>query len=485
MAKKRDNSDVEGDINAEVNADAENGIYAKYLDSIPEASAPKPFVAIVGRPNVGKSTLYNRLTRSRDAIVDDRPGVTRDRMVGIGRIGSNPYWVVDTGGIEVDKEELHQLMKSQVDTALENCNAVIFIVDGREGVTSVDFSIAKQLRGNQERNIYLAVNKAEGLEKGMVEADFYQLGLGEPHAISGKNGDGITAMMEQVLTEIKAPERTPQSLVGLSDSAPAIALIGRPNVGKSTMVNTLVGEERVVVFDAPGTTRDSIDVPVTISGKDYLLVDTAGMRRKSKIDDRVERFSVMKSVKAIERSQLVLVMLDAREGVVDQDSRLISLVLNSGRSMILLINKWDGMSEYDRDQVKAGIDKRLPYLKNVPMLFISAKNNKGINELPKWINKVIASAMIDMGTGELNRIINHATTKRTPPMVGIRSIKLKFAHQGGINPPHVIMHGNMLDKLPQTYVRFLTNSIESEFKLVGTRVRLSFKNSDNPYDKKL
>ena len=327
MTKKRRISDIDSEYEEMLNLDNENESFEDFEETPLEAAAIKPFVAVVGRPNVGKSTLFNRLTRSRDAIVDDRPGVTRDRMIGIGRIGPSPYWVVDTGGIEADKEELHLLMKSQVDAALEDCNAVIFLVDGRDGVTPVDFSIAKQLRGNRDRKVYLAVNKAEGLDRAMLEADFYQLGLGQPHAISGKNGDGINSMMDQVLSEIEMPEESAQSLVGLPDSAPAIALIGRPNVGKSTMVNTLVGEERVVVFDAPGTTRDSIDVPVTISGTDYLLVDTAGMRRKSKIDDRVERFSVMKSVKAIERSQLVLVMLDAREGVVDQDSRLISLVL--------------------------------------------------------------------------------------------------------------------------------------------------------------
>ncbi len=465
-----------------------NSDYEDHLDILDEGydtrSEIKPFVAIVGRPNVGKSTLFNRLTRSRDAIVDDRPGVTRDRMVGVGRVGDKPYWVIDTGGIEADKEELHGLMKYQVDAALESCEAVIFIVDGREGATPVDFEIAKQLRGDKSRKLFLAVNKSEGFDKGMLEADFYQLGIGEPNAISGKNGDGINQMMNKVLDELEVSHMNPSEELGLPSHVPAISVIGRPNVGKSTMVNALVGEERVVVFDAPGTTRDSIDVPIHLGGNEYVLVDTAGMRRKSKIDDRVERFSVMKSVKAIERSQMVLVMLDARAGVVDQDSRLISLVLNSGRSMILCVNKWDGMSEYDREQCKASIDKRLPYLKNVPVLFTSAKNGKGFKELPKLINKVIASAMADMSTGELNRIMTRVSTQRTPPMVGGRSIKLKFAHQGGVNPPHVIIHGNMLDKLPQTYLRFITNTIESEFKLIGTRVRLSFRVSDNPFDKK-
>ncbi len=445
---------------------------------------PKPFIAIVGRPNVGKSTLYNRLTRSRDAIVDDQPGVTRDRMVGIGRMGAVPYWIVDTGGIEADKEEIHALMRLQVDAALEDCDAVIFIVDGRDGATPVDFEIAKQLRADTGRKVYLAVNKAEGLDKAITASDFYKLGLGEPQVVSGKNGDGVRVMMDRILDEVQMPDAAiAREQVGLPKGVPAISIIGRPNVGKSTLVNTLVGEQRVVVFDEPGTTRDSIDAPVKLNDKQYLLVDTAGMRRKARIDDRIERFSVMKSVRAIERSQLVLLLIDARMGVVEQDSRLISLVLNSGRSLILLVNKWDGMSEYERAQTKASIDKRLRYLGNAPILFVSAKYGAGLKEVPLLVEKAIASAMIDMGTGELNRIIEEAAIKRTPPMVGMRSIKLKYAHQGGVNPPHVIIHGNMLDKLPQTYTRYLTNSIESAFKLVGTRVRLSFKVSENPYDK--
>ncbi|MGH1428442.1 MAG: ribosome biogenesis GTPase Der [Arenicella sp.] len=442
---------------------------------------PRPFIAIVGRPNVGKSTLYNRLTRSRDAIVDDKPGITRDRMVGIGRIGQSPYWIVDTGGIESDESDLHHLMKIQVDAALEECEAVIYIVDGRDGVTTVDDQIARQLRSNKDLPVFLAVNKVEGLEKSVVTAEFYQLGLGEPTPVSGKNGDGVVILMNTILEEIS--HRKIKNKTGEIDSQnPLISIIGRPNVGKSTLVNSIAGEERVVVFDMPGTTRDSIDVPVKLGGKNYTLVDTAGMRKKSRIDDRIERFSVMKSVKAIERSQIVLVMLDARDGVVEQDSRLISLVLNSGRSMIMLVNKWDDMSDYDRERAKISLDVKLRHLSNVPTLYISAKNKKGYKELPKLIDKVYDSAMVDMGTGELNRILKAATIKRTPPMSGIRSIKLKFAHQGGVNPPHIIIHGNMLDKLPHTYLRYLSNTFEDEFNLVGTRVRLSFKISDNPYD---
>jgi GTP-binding protein len=402
-------------------------------------------------------------------------------MIGVGRIGKKPCWIVDTGGIESDKDDLHGLMRLQVNAALEECEAVIYIVDGRDGITPVDDTIARQLRANKGLPVYLGVNKVEGLDKSVVTADFYRLGLGEPVAISGKNGDGVVAFINSILDDIedlKIKDKT-----SITDSRnPLISIIGRPNVGKSTLVNSLAGEERVVVYDMPGTTRDSVDVPVKLGGKEYTLVDTAGMRKKSRIDDRIERFSVMKSVKAIERSQVVLVMLDARDGVVEQDSRLISLVLNSGRSMILLINKWDDMDEYDREQAKVSLDKRLRHINNVPSLFISAKNKKGYKELPKLIDKVYDSAMVDMGTGTLNQILKSATIKRTPPMVGIRSIKLKFAHQGGVNPPHIVIHGNMLDKLPQTYLRYLSNTFETAFKLIGTRVRLSFKISDNPYD---
>jgi len=464
-------------------SDSEEEYFEEPSDIEFEEQAPRPFIAIVGRPNVGKSTLYNRLTRSRDAIVDDRPGVTRDRMFGIGRIGQGGYWVVDTGGIESDKDDLHDLMRTQVDTALDECDAVIYIVDGREGMTTVDAAIAKQLRQNKDLPVYLAVNKVEGLDKNLVSAEFYQCGLGEPKAVSGKNGDGVVKFINTIMGELK-DRQVKEKKNNLESQHPRISIIGRPNVGKSTLVNSIAGEERVVVYDMPGTTRDSIDVPVWIGRNQYTLVDTAGMRKKSRIDDRIERFSVMKSVKAIERSQVVLVMMDAREKVVEQDSRLISLVLNSGRSMILLINKWDDMSEYDRDQAKASLDKRLRHIDNIPKLFISAKNKKGYKELPKLIDKVHESAMVNMGTGDLNRILKAAITKRTPPMVGIRSIKPKFAHQGGVNPPQIIIHGNMLDRLPQTYLRFLSNSFEKAFNLIGTRVRLSFKNSENPYDSK-
>lgn len=452
------------------------------IESIPTVEQPKPIISIVGRPNVGKSTLYNRLTRSRDAIVDDRPGVTRDRMVGVGRVGNSPYWVVDTGGIESDDEEIHSLMKDQVDQALQDSDAVIFIVDGRDGATPVDFEIAEQLRRNTAITVYLCINKAEGLNKGMIAADFYQLGLNEPNIISGKNGDGVNRLMSNILAETEGRREAQRSEYDIPAGVAKLAIVGRPNVGKSTLVNTLVGEERVVVFDMPGTTRDSIHVPFKVNDKEYVLIDTAGMRKKSRIDDRVERFSVMKTLRAVELAQVVAIVIDARDGIVDQDNRLINLVFNSGRSLMILVNKWDGMSKYDREQVRAQIDRKFGHMGNIPIEFISAKYAKGMDVIMPLVDKLYESAMTDMGTGQINRVLHDAAEKRNPPMVGNHRIKLKFGHQGGMNPPHVIVHGNQLDKLPQTYQRYLTNTFERAFDMVGTKVRLTFKTSENPYE---
>lgn len=449
------------------------------IESAPIAEEAKPIIAIVGRPNVGKSTLYNRLTRSRDAIVDDRPGVTRDRMVGIGRVGSRPFWAVDTGGIEPDNQAIHKLMKHQVDQALQDSDAVIFIVDARDGPSAVDFEIAKQLRRDKGINVYLAVNKAEGLDRDSVASEFYQLGLDRPHTISGKNGDGVIRLLNLILEQTEGHQNESEIPSGVAK----LAVVGRPNVGKSTLINSLVGEQRLVVYDMPGTTRDSIHVPFRFADKEYVLIDTAGMRKKSRIDDRVERFSVMKTLRAVEMAQVVAVVLDAQEGIVEQDNRLINLVFSSGRSLMLLINKWDGMSEYDRDQIKVQIDRKFRYMGNIPIEFISAKFGKGINSIMPLIDKLYDSAMVDMGTGRINQILKEAAEKRNPPMVGNFRIKLKFAHQGGMNPPHIIIHGNQLDKLPKTYERYLSNTFEKAFSLIGTKVKLSFKTASNPYEK--
>ncbi|MBX2846686.1 MAG: ribosome biogenesis GTPase Der [Acidiferrobacterales bacterium] len=441
----------------------------------------KPIISIVGRPNVGKSTLYNRLTRSRDAIVDDRPGVTRDRMVGIGRGARKPYWAVDTGGIESDNQEIHELMRYQVNQALLDSDAVIFIVDGREGPTPVDVEIAEQLRRKPEINVYLAINKVEGLEKEAIKGEFYSLGLSNLHSISGKNGDGIKKLLDLILSETDARQQARNNDYEIPSGVAKLAIVGRPNVGKSTLVNSLVGEQRVVVYDMPGTTRDSIHVPFKVKGKEYVLIDTAGMRKKSRIDDRLEQFSVMKTLRAVELAQVVAVVLDARDGIVDQDNRLINLVFKSGRSLMILVNKWDGMSQYERDQIRAQIDRKFGHMGNIPIEFISAKFGKGINKVMPLIDRLYESGMTEMGTGKINRILEQAQEKRNPPMVGSNRIKLKYGHQGGMNPPHVIIHGNQLDKVPLTYQRYLSNTFEKAFDLIGTKVKITFKVSDNPY----
>lgn len=454
--------------------------FSEFQDGEPQVEKVKPIISIVGRPNVGKSTLYNRLTRSRDAIVDDRPGVTRDRMVGVGRVGDMPYWVVDTGGIESDDEEIHSLMRFQVEQALQGSDAVVFIVDGPAGATPADMDIAELLRRNHNINVYLAVNKSEGLDRGATAADFYQLGLGDPNIISGKNGDGVNKLINRILDETEGRNQEFEIPTGVAK----LAIVGRPNVGKSTLVNSLVGEERVVVYDMPGTTRDSIFVPFKANDKEYVLIDTAGMRKKSRIDDRVEHFSVMKTLRAVELAQVVAVVIDAHESITEQDNRLINLVFNSGRSLMLLVNKWDGMSQYDRQQIHAQLDRKFSHMGNIPIKFISAKFGKGINDLMPLVDQLYASAMTDMGTGKINRVLKQAEEKRTPPMIGNFRIKLKFAHQGGMNPPHIIIHGNQLEKLPKTYQRYLSNTFEKAFNLIGTKVQLSFKTSENPYKKK-
>jgi GTP-binding protein len=445
-----------------------------------EVPPVRPIVSIVGRPNVGKSTLFNRLTRSRDAIVDDRPGVTRDRIFGVGRLGSSPFWIVDTGGIESDGEIIHDLMGLQVDAALADSDAVIFMVDGRADPGAVDMEIASRLRKNSGKTIYLAVNKAEGLDRDIVGADFYALGLGTPAVISSKNGDGVRELMDTILASVSAGAseyRVPQGV-------PAIVVAGRPNVGKSTLVNTLLGEERVVVYDDPGTTRDSIYVPFSSGDKDYVLVDTAGVRRKSRIEDKIEIYSVMKALRALEHAQVALIVFDARTGIVEQDARLINLVQERGRSLLILVNKWDSLDSYTRSQVKKDMERKFRYLGNVPVLYISATKGAGLGEIMPLVDKVYKSSQADLGTGKLNRLLQKAVENTAPPMIGFRRIKLKYAHQGGKNPPHIILHGNQVDKIPQTYKRYLAGVFENGFELLGTRVKLTFRSSRNPYSKK-
>ena len=437
----------------------------------------RPVISIVGRPNVGKSTLYNRLTRSRDALVDDRPGVTRDRMVGLGRVGGAPYWIIDTGGLENEAGSLQEMLRRQVDAAVQGSDAVIFMLDGRTGPSADDVEIASYLR-RCGVPVFPVVNKTEGLGAGLGTAEFHGLGLPEsPTAVSARHGDGIHSLMESILSTVAAsgPEDD------VERSSPHVGIVGRPNVGKSTLVNRLLGEERVVVYDEPGTTRDSIRIPFRHADRDYVLVDTAGVRRRSRIQDKLEQFSVARTLQTIEQVDVVVFVLDAQAGISDQDARLAGLVRDSGRSMVLVINKWDGLEDERRNRVRRDLDRKLPFLEDVDRLFVSAKYGSGLGGLVPAVARAYRSAMADLGTGRLNAVLQRAVEAQPPPMAGRRRSKLKYAHQGGKNPPQVIIHGNLLEKVPESYRRYLSRRVARAFGLTGAPVRIVFKSGENPY----
>ena len=436
----------------------------------------KPVIAIVGRPNVGKSTLYNRLTRSRDAIVHDRPGVTRDRIHGIGRVGDRAYWVVDTGGLESSSEALQQLLTDQVDAAIDESDAVLFVVDAGTGPSASDREIAQRLR-RRPQHIHVVVNKAEGREPEVAVAEFHAFGLGAPFAVSAQHGDGVAKMINQVLERVAGSK----GLTEPSPGVPHMAVVGRPNVGKSTLVNALLGQPRVVVCDRPGTTRDSISIPLNYDGKDYVLVDTAGIRRRSRVKEPVEQLAIMRTLRAVERTHVVLFMIDAQSGVTDQDAKLAGVVLDSGRAMVLLVNKWDGLSSRQRSDIRQAVRRKLPFLEGIVMLFISAKFGSGLGDVVPAVQQAYESTMATLSTSTLNQILRQAVEEVPPPMVGPRRIKLKYAHQGGRNPPRVVIHGNLVDKLPDSYRRFLAKRFRKTFNLTGTRVDISFRTSANPY----
>ena len=436
----------------------------------------KPTIVIVGRPNVGKSTLFNRLTRTRDALVADIPGLTRDRHYGHGKLGSKPYLVVDTGGFEpLAKDGIMHEMARQAEQAIAEADAVIFVVDGRVGITALDKEIANKLRRAQ-RPVTVAVNKSEGMSHGVVIADFHELGLGAPYAISATHGEGVRSLIEDVLEPFPSPEDGE-----IKENQLKVAIVGRPNVGKSTMINALLGEERVIAFDQPGTTRDSIFVDFERGGKKYTLIDTAGLRRKGKVFETVEKFSVIKTLQSIEDANVVVLVLDARQDISDQDAHIAGFVIESGRALVVAVNKWDGLDSYKRSQVKETLEARLKFLDFAKFHYVSALKGQGLEAVFRSVDAAYRAATIDLSTPRLTRALIDAVARQSPPRSGIFRPKLRYAHQGGRNPPLIVIHGNALDKVPDSYRRYLENVFREVFKLQGTPLRIQFNVTENPY----
>ena len=437
-----------------------------------------PVIALIGRPNVGKSTLFNRLTRSRDALVADYPGLTRDRKYGFGKLGPIPYLVIDTGGVAGGEVGIDEAMVEQTVRALQEADAAIIMVDGRSGLTAADEHVAELARKHAKQT-WLAVNKAEGLDAAIAGGEFHGLGLGEPIAVSASHGDRIGALIEDVLSGFE-PEETDEE-VDEDVEELRIAVIGRPNVGKSTLANRLLGEDRLVVYDQPGTTRDSVAVPFERNDRKYLLIDTAGIRRRSRVSEAIEKFSIVKALQAIEQAQVVIAVLDAQEGVTEQDVSLLGLVLERGRALVVVTNKWDGLSAGQRKQVRDDLDRRLPFLDFAERITISALHGTAVGDLLPAVERAYKAATRNLSTAELTRELESAVMAHPPPLVRGRRIRLRYAHQGGRNPPVIVIHGNQTDRLPEAYRRYLINRFRKAFKLKGTPVRLSFKTSDNPY----
>lgn len=443
----------------------------------------KPVIALVGRPNVGKSTLFNRLTRSRDALVADLPGLTRDRHYGEGRVGERPFLVIDTGGFEpVAKEGIMHEMAKQTKQAVAEADIVVFIVDGRQGLTPHDKTITDFLR-KSGRQVMLVVNKAEGMKYTSVTADFYELGLGDPYVISAAHGDGVADLVNEALDLAVAQRPAQDELAEPAHKGIRIAIVGRPNVGKSTLINTLLGEERVIAFDMPGTTRDSIEIPFEREGKHYTLIDTAGIRRRGKVFEAIEKFSVVKTLQSISEANVVLLLLDAQQDISEQDAHIAGFVLESGRALVVGINKWDGLDSDRRDQIKMDIERKLNFLFFAKFHFISALKATGIGPLMKSIESAYDAAMAKLSTPRLTRALIEALEHQQPRRKGSIRPKLRYAHQGGQNPPIVVIHGNALDAIDDNYKRYLEKHFRETFSLVGTPLRIELRSSRNPFAK--
>ena len=465
-----------------------------------------PVVALVGRPNVGKSTLFNRLTRTRDALVADFPGLTRDRKYGQASYEGFEFIVVDTGGIDGSESGIEVGMAEQSLLAIEEADVVMFLVDVREGLTVADEAIANHLR-RQNKKVFLVGNKIDGLDADSAIAEFYQISLGEIHPIAASHGRGVTVLLENTLkpvieeyaaraAELEAAQEQPldtdpydeealdEEHDAYADKPIKLAIIGRPNVGKSTLTNRILGEERVVVYDMPGTTRDSIYIPMTRNEQDYVLIDTAGIRRRKRVADVVEKFSIIKTLQAIEDSNVVLLVIDAREGISDQDLSLLGFTLNAGRSLVIAVNKWDGLDIKVKDDIKDELDRRLDFVDFARIHFISALHGTGVGHLFESIDEAYASATKRVGTSALTRIMDMAQKDHQPPLVHGRRVKLKYAHAGGYNPPIVVIHGNQVSKLPHSYKRYLMNYYRKSLKVMGTPIKIEFREGDNPYSER-
>ncbi len=439
----------------------------------------KAVIAIVGRPNVGKSTLFNRLTQSRDALVADRPGVTRDRQFGLAEHDERQFLLIDTAGlgeINPDNEAMIEQVESQSLQAIYEADAIIWMVDGRDGLTSADEVLAEQLRPLNTR-LFLVVNKTEGLDSNVANADFYTLGIGEPYAISAQRGDGLKQLMDNVMADLPDLSDTEE----VENNALKVGVIGRPNVGKSTLINRMIGEERLVTFDHPGTTRDSIAIDYARDDKHYVLIDTAGVRRRSKVNDHIEKFSVIKSLQTISESDIVIMVMDAHEAITDQDLTLLGGSHEQGKALIIAVNKWDGIDPYQRTLIKNQLERKLSFLLAPTIHFISALHGSGVGNLFKSIDRMGSLLQIDKSTAEVTRLLGLAVESHQPPLVRGKRIKLRYAHLGGHNPLRIIIHGNQTESVPKDYTRYLANFFQKQLRLEGIPVLIEYKFSSNPF----
>ncbi len=436
-----------------------------------------PVIALVGRPNVGKSTLFNALTGTRDALVADIPGLTRDRKYGYGRSEPHRFIVIDTGGLVESPRGVLQLMAQQTQRAIEEADRVVFLVDGQSGLDASDRFVADVLR-RSGKPVTVAVNKSEGREPAIAVSEFYGFGFGEPLALSAAHRQGVDELVDQALAGL--PPASPVAPAD-EDRTIRVCVVGRPNVGKSTLVNRLLGEDRLITFDEPGTTRDAVQVPFTRDGQGYVLIDTAGVRRRSRVDRKLEKWSVIKTLQAIESAHVVIGVLDARDSVAEQDATLLGIVAGRGRALVIAVNKWDHVSPQQRDEIRAQLALRLRFLEFAPQHFISALHGSGVGELMESVRAAFAAAMREMPTPELTRVLEAAMKQHQPPLVRGRRIRLRYAHQGGRNPPIIVIHGAQAERTPEDYRRFLANCFREAFRLYGTPVRVDFRSEDNPF----